>query len=248
MQTDQTLPDLDGLQFVAFMNSHKRFFIPSTQNSFGILQIEKVLVDTSCSSILLPLYESNLLSHLNIAYPCEDQNSTMVWKLARSKGVGGRTDVLVIENSPSVPLFDVKLMGDVGFLPNCTLKLTKLRISLCGDDFRYIINHPELLKNFSTKQQESIRNQEHSTLLRRSHALLGQDVLSKFSCIRYGQTALYVDVLKFKLPAGWGSLTRLIIDIKDHIEVPETFQDWEDFDDQYDDEDVDLSIDVDDGF
>jgi hypothetical protein len=49
-----------GLIFVSKINHRNRCFIPSTKNYLAGVQVKKVLVDSGCSSILLPIEENSV--------------------------------------------------------------------------------------------------------------------------------------------------------------------------------------------
>jgi hypothetical protein len=61
---------MDGLIFVSKINHRNRCFIPSTKNYFAGVQVKKVLVDSGCSSILLPI-EENSLDSLFLRFPSD---------------------------------------------------------------------------------------------------------------------------------------------------------------------------------
>jgi len=52
---------LDGVIVIAKPNKKKRFFAASKHNFFGGWQVEAMMIDSGCSSILLPLRENEVL-------------------------------------------------------------------------------------------------------------------------------------------------------------------------------------------
>jgi hypothetical protein len=66
----------------------ERFFLPSTQNFFGPVLVEQVMVDSACNSILLPLQQGKVLEILDAF-----------------RGVSGQSAVLRIKaRNPSEPI------------------------------------------------------------------------------------------------------------------------------------------------
>ena len=44
-----------GVAFFSLMNQRKRFFLPSSKNTFGGFKVSRVLCKSGCSSLLLPI-------------------------------------------------------------------------------------------------------------------------------------------------------------------------------------------------
>ena len=75
----------EGIIFVAKRNRKGRFFLASKFNSFGGWNVEAVLVDSGCNSMLLPILVGQLDQLLEV-FPVE----THVWTVSTSNGVIGR--------------------------------------------------------------------------------------------------------------------------------------------------------------
>ena len=54
----------DGIAFISLMNPRKRFFLPSSKNSFGGIKVGRVLCDSGCSSLLLPIESAETLMEI----------------------------------------------------------------------------------------------------------------------------------------------------------------------------------------
>lgn len=230
-----------GLIFYSLMNSRNRFFLPSTQNTFGGVKVEKVMCDTGCNSILLPLTSSDVLQQLNRDYAATEFH----WKISKGKGAGGHfSPVLLIEQNPSEDSFEVSLMSDKSFLPKSPFTIKRLRFQLCFDDYQFITSN--LRSNFIEGSFDGLN--ESSFGKRKNYALLGQDILQKYSCIRHGKIAMYVDVKSFKIPSDWKGIGYFAETLKLST-PPEGFKDWEDDDQQhYEDEMEIIEFDDDDYF
>lgn len=53
-----------GLDFISVTNGHKRFFVLSTKNAFGIVRVQRVPTDSGSSSLLLPLESAQELRRI----------------------------------------------------------------------------------------------------------------------------------------------------------------------------------------
>jgi hypothetical protein len=130
---------MDGLIFVSKINHRNRCFIPSTKNYFAGVQVKKVLVDSGCSSILLPI-EENSLDSLFLRFPSD----VFIASIGGSPGVGDGSLVLLFSYF-SRSSFEVKLCQDlVGHAEPLTVK--NLRFSLCSEDSAAILESPGQLK------------------------------------------------------------------------------------------------------
>ena len=235
-------PLSSGIKFFAIKNYRNRLFLPSNDNLFGEMKYSRVLVDTGCSSILLPLHSTGDLSTLMRAYPPVRLTKAMTdyhWKIAFSSKVGGSSLVLVIEKDPSSHCFPVSLMRDV-LGTQVQTSLNRLRFSLSTEDIKTLLDRT--FQNVFTALERKKLLQINAEIPRRQHVLLGQDVLSKFSCIRHGKVAMYFDVqVMHDVKFGWLEVRLQADCLKDSTEYPEGFADWEDeFNALYDDEEFDL--------
>eukprot|EP01038_Epipyxis_sp_PR26KG_P017471 gene17471-24175_t len=225
----------NGVVFYSFMNNRKKFYLPNIENYFGPVKVEKIMIDTGCNSLLLNFKESKQINDLIDAYPSSHQSRKMTdfrWRIGKSSDVGGTSPVLIIEMDPSQECINVSLMTDEE--GEHKFKLFKLRFALCTEDIEFMLNLGDLLKTIFTQDDVNMLNQlvTGDVFKRRTHALLGQDILQRYSCIRHGKVALYIDVLKMEEGKfDW-------IDIKDCCQatvtslkhLPDDFNDWEDDD------------------
>eukprot|EP01038_Epipyxis_sp_PR26KG_P006466 gene6466-8895_t len=200
----------NGVVFYSFMNNRKKFYLPNIDNYFGPVKVEKIMIDTGCNSLKLTDFR---------------------WRIGKSSGVGGTSPVLIIEMESSQECIDVSLMTDEE--GEHKFKLFKLRFALCTEDIEFMLNLGDLLKTIFTQDDVNMLNQlvTGAVFKRRKHALLGQDILQKYSCIRHGKVALHIDVLKMEGKFDW-------VDIKDCCQAivnslkhfPDDFNNWEDDD------------------
>lgn len=226
-----------GLIFYSQMNSKSRFFVPSVENFFAGVRVEKVMCGSRCNSILLPITVS--LFELKRMFPSKFENKTNPywWTISeKSKGVVGESYVLVIDTDPSESCFEVQLMNDVIKSP---FHISKLRFQLCGDDIREIQNSSALTNCFSEYAiKKIVFNQMAHSSPRKEYALIGHDILKLFSCIRHGKISMYVDVKTFRLPENWGDVFKLTSSLKAAGKAPISFKDWEDDSETFEDEDT----------
>jgi hypothetical protein len=218
-----------GVMFYSQMNSKSRFFLPSVENDFAGVLVEKVMCDSGCNSLLLPI--TIPLSELLKKFPSIHNGGQYWWSISTSNGVGGQSQVLIIDTDPSAPVFTISLMKNI---IGGSFKISKLRFQLCGDDINEILSNKTIKKSFS---KECIGNLKTSNLKRKGYALLGQDILKLFSCIRHGRIAVYVDVNFFQIPQTWVNVKMLMDSLKARGRAPSDFKDWEDDSASYDDED-----------
>jgi hypothetical protein len=83
----------DGIAFIAKRNMKDRFFVASQENFFGGWKVKTVLIDTGCSSHMLPILEGDLLKLINMF-----SYETHGWLVAKSTGVTTTSLTLQIYN------------------------------------------------------------------------------------------------------------------------------------------------------
>eukprot|EP01038_Epipyxis_sp_PR26KG_P016853 gene16853-23085_t len=155
-----------------------------------------------------------------------------LWRIGKSSGVGGIFPVLIIEMKPSQECINVSLMTDVE--GEHKFKLPKLRFALCTEDINFMLGLGELLETIFEQDDINTLVQQATgrVLKRRKHALLGQDILQKYSCIRHDKVELYIDALKMEGKFDWVDITECCLaavkSSKEHI--PDGFEDWDDDD------------------
>jgi hypothetical protein len=77
--------NMKGLVFIAQVNQKNRCFIPSTKNYFGGIHVRKVLVDTGCSSLNLPLE----VDQIHAIFQNFDR-SNFIFSIGHGRGIGGQ--------------------------------------------------------------------------------------------------------------------------------------------------------------
>lgn len=213
---------MDGLIFVSKINHRNRCFIPSTKNSFAGVQVKKVLVDSGCSSILLPI-EENSLDSLFQRFPSDD----FIASIGGSNGVGGGSLVLLFCNVGRIG-FEVKLCQDiVGHAESLTVE--NLRFSLCSEDSAAILESQDLRNRFGTAEIKKLQSSLDRTIARRSHALLGQSVLKELSCIKFSTVEFYVRA-ELYTPITWRDVAVDTKRLLAQLVLPDAFEEWEDDD------------------
>lgn len=219
--------DLKGVYVIARRNKRTRFFLPSKLNYFGGFVVEPVMIDNGCSSLLLPLKDGDLQQLLQI-FPKEKHQ----WKVGTSKGVSGNSLTLVI--TPSIGKIELRLCSD--FLKN-TCSVSFLRFHLCTEDAEKILSDEEF-KFVQRTPKDALFLKNSAKIERRTHALLGQSVLSDiFSAIQHKDILVIVNPAEFQL--DWNSLYSLSnYTNRDESELPSGFQDLEDEDHDYSDDSV----------
>ena len=225
----------DGLLFISKTNKGGRTFIPSTKNFFGDIQVRKVLCDTGCSTTLLPI-EVGRVRELFEKYRAESSIIT----IGGSNNAGGYSPVLIIEHNDGSK-FVVKLCQNlVG--SSEVLTLPRLRFSLCSDDVRTILEASDLSDRLNRPGREKLLedSKSHPTRARRTHALLGQSIISNTSSVRYSDVEFFVISKQYHL-TSWVTLHIETSKLLEQIKLPDLFDEWEDDDNigQDDGEDFD---------
>lgn len=242
---------LDGLYFISKINHKNRSFIPSTKNYFGDWQVRKVLVDTGCSTYLLPIQEGQLseffktfssTSASTFPPPSTSTPEEFTFTVGVSITAGGKCPVLKVMEANGKD-FHVKLCQDlVG--NNSLISIDTLRFSLCSEDIDAILNTPEYTNLLTEVGLDILKTdlQNHPNRERRSHALLGTFVLKEMSCVRVTTIEFFVDAKVYDLP-NWKTLRRETDKIIEQIELPTNFDEWEDDDNIGLDDGVDYECD-----
>ena len=225
----------EGLLFISKVNKVGRNFIPSTKNFFGGIQVRKVLCDTGCSTTLLPIEEGRV-RELFETYTAKSSIIT----IGGSSNVGGHSPVLHIERKDGSK-FDVKLCQDLVSSPE-VLTLPRLRFSLCSADIQTILQESDLSARLSKYGLVRLIEDKtsHPKRARRTHALLGQTVISNTSSVRYSNVEFFVVNQQYPL-TDWVTLHEDTLKLLEQINLPESFDEWEDDDNigQNDGEDYD---------
>ncbi len=232
------MANLDGVVVFARKNRKHRFFIASKENLFGGFKVSAIMLDSGCNSILLPLTPDNGIDQLAKLFPPND--SPYKWTISTSKGVSSKSQTLIIAHrvSPTIPIqLCVDLFPPGRQPPPCQVPF--LRFHLCDADLKSLLEKVDLLNNTEEARILDFKTKNPVKVERRTHALLGQGLLTNFSYIQHGKIAVIVDPTKYALQDGWLSISRLedYLDSKIAL-LPERFDDLEDEDHDGDDEDM----------
>eukprot|EP01126_Amoeba_proteus_P056318 TRINITY_DN7064_c0_g1_i3.p1 TRINITY_DN7064_c0_g1~~TRINITY_DN7064_c0_g1_i3.p1 ORF type:complete len:187 (+),score=29.39 TRINITY_DN7064_c0_g1_i3:448-1008(+) len=148
------------------------------------------MIDTGCSSLLLPL-KSEQLSSLALSFP----HPTFLWSIGGSIGVGSLNAVTLIVKRPG-HTFDCSLNS------SSILPIPFLRFHLCLEDVKWLEQNCTWLDNNSCEKlqvwkdtTEKVKNIGVKCGERRTQALLGQIILSKYAC--YESEDLFVAMPSF---------------------------------------------------
>lgn len=171
------------IKFFGVCNSRNRYYLPSKKNFFGCLNIEYCLIDTGCSTLLLPLSHANL-DEILLKYA----SNFYIWTVSSSKGTGALSSpTLKISHSQG---FKVSLMTDL-YSNKISLDYLRFHISPSIAE-RLILAAPitafgkEKLKNFLNQIGIlKILSPSVKITMERHQALIGQWVLSKFCLIQH---------------------------------------------------------------
>lgn len=215
------------------MNRRKRFFLPSSKNTFGRYSVARVLCDSRCSSHLLPIASLDQMKQIFANSRSDDCKLSI--KLSRN--VGGKSGCLVVEYLSPFSQFQVALcrdsMGSAAAVP-----VKQLRFSLCLEDIRGILADESLcaLIPGCVDRLRVVNGPED----RRTHALLGQEITERFCRLKYEQVELYIDPQNYHFPKDLTELRQQIRSLADHVkeQLPDDFNDWEDDDFGFEDDDV----------
>ena len=216
--------NLTGLIFISKMNHKNRCFIPSMKNYFGDIQVKRVLCDTGCSTILLPLEEDQIFEIFRKFSKDAYSIST-----GESHNARGRSSILKIKFKGKRD-FEVKLCQDlVG--NRRSMSVERLRFALCSADVTRILNTPELLERLSLQGAAHLRQDaaDNPNRQRRTHALLGMSVLKMVSSVRFSSIDFFVDPEKYTW-ADWRAISHETEMLLEQIKLPECCDDWEDDD------------------
>ena len=211
------------------MNKRKRFFLPSRKNYFGGIKVSRVLTDTGCSSLLLPLESTGQLILL-----LQSHHETCDFLISSSRNAGGQSPVLLFQPKSATVKFSVNVCTDI--MPGeIKPEVDNLRFSLCaadvdeikGDSRRFFIDA-------EVKKLEGVV----APSKRRAHALLGQSILYNFYVMKYRKIELYTDPGNFVLPTSFDELNNMISSIESQLKPlkPDDFDDWEDDDNAFEDD------------
>ena len=183
-----------------------------------------MLCDTGCSITSFAIEEGRVVTVFEI---CTAKSSIIT--IGRSSNVRGRSPVLLIEHK-DCSKFDVKLYQDLVSSPD-VLTLPRLRFSLCSTDLQTILQASDLTARLSKHGLGRLidDNTSHPKWVRRTHALLGQSVVSSIFSDRYPNDDFFVVNQQHPL-TDWVTLHGETLKLLEQINLPESFDEWEDDD------------------
>ena len=218
---------------VALKNARQRFFIPSTENHFGGIKYDFVMIDCGCNSMLLPFPSS--LASLN-----QYNDAIYSWQIFWSQGTGPiHSPTLLINRIDGLSVGSVLLAG------RYVMELPFLRFHLGSESAQALVALDQLDDDESQKLRDFLvqLGDEHISP-ERKQVLLGQSVLSKFYSLQAGK--MFFILKKGYLPvrddlvATWN--------VAEKLEKPQGFDDLMDEDhdgdwvSSFDDEDCNESF------
>ena len=256
----------NGLIFISLMNKNYRYFVPSTKNYFGGIKVSKVLCDSGCSSLLLPINSPEELDRIFALH-----GRTCSFSISESVGVGGTTLCLMVRSRGLSANMEVQLCCDV-LGGGSIIRVEYLRFSLCMKDIADLVD--KYAEKFSDmdlfrltleynksreirrihakyhrgeegeeedgKEAEERALQENDGVKRREYALLGQKIMRGLCCIKHLNSELYVDAAVYQLPVSIQALENQMRELRDQLNMrlPMDFNDWEDDDFVFQDDDA----------
>lgn len=228
---------------MAVLNKKSRLFIPSKENKFGGIAYDNVMVDSGCSSVLLP-------------FPIDDPGASLAgvandrydWTVTRSKGTGAVHSPVLKIKSKIGQEFDLKLAGkDQPIrLPFLRFHLGKQAAGLLLDSFGGMLQQ---------KCKEDLRSfvrglGDDADVPERRHVLLGLSYIRKVCSVQTADIVLFLDGNRWHLLAAGlpGIFAQKSTEARELAEAFEGFDDLEDedHDGDADEEDVRRSWDPDD--
>jgi hypothetical protein len=197
---------------VAKKNTKKRFFIPSSMNSFAGIPYPYVMIDNGCSSMLLPFPGEEALR--------EFADDNHIWRVGGSRGTGAVNSVtLTITNSlhPTI--------GTMHLANNPVMELPGLRFHLSTASAQIVLNMGRVQNRTHAQKLQDFANQNHSSN-ERHHVLLGQTLLDTVVSVQARDA--FVIAQADHVPTA--DEIRRVRQVLATIENPEWFDDLEDED------------------
>lgn len=187
----------DGVLFVTTTNASNREVVPSHNNYFGKLKISVVVVDSGCTSLLLPIEDKWALDTIFSCY----SKTKYEYRVGTSSGVSGHVTLTLIVRSTPFNKFSVVLCKDLIENP-IPVAINKLMFTLCYEDVDEICK--KRIDSFATSYDDVLLMEKwlkntvtaqggKGTLPRRKHALLGQSFCKDLCAIKCRDVTHYVD-------------------------------------------------------
>jgi len=201
----------EGVVIIAKKNRKNRFFLASKENTFGPVKVEVVMIDSGCNTNLLSLAVDDIKT-LPDRFPQAD----FIWDIVSSHGVQSWS--LTLRVAPKLGNIPVHLCKDIIPTEQPTWEVAFLRFHLCNEDVQWLNNSSGLLPASSLLQIREFLG-SNLTVGRRTHALLGQSLLSSFSSIQHRGVIVVVDPVRF-VWNGW----RAIADLEVFVDASARFR------------------------
>jgi hypothetical protein len=217
-----------GLIALAKMNGKRRFFLASKENYFAGLQIQEVMIDNGCNTLLIPIRNGQLASFVD-RFP----NTEYSWEIRDSKGVSHKSIVLCISHLSGAPM-QLHLCKDLLSTGSSTpsAPVDFLRFHLCTEDMKSILTTPNLRTMFlpaAIKSVEDYMKSFPATIGRKVHGLLGQELFHNLATIQLSGIIAIFKPAEFK-PQGWQEMGHLRSFVNATASLPDKFNDLEDED------------------
>lgn len=208
---------------IASRNRKRRFFIPSTNNSFCGISYAHVMVDSGCS-VLLPFPENS--SSLSIF-----DGDDFSWSISASAGTGAvRSKTLRIERIDDDPIGHMRLD-----FTTQAVAMSYVRFHVGSSSAEALVDHPRLPENHKNDLRDFLSSLGSTRAPERQHVLLGQFFLDQVCCIQNGPIMVMLPK-NYNEGISIGDLCRRCAAFaQPQIETYEGFHDLEDEDHDGDD-------------
>ena len=209
---------LVGVRIVALKTTTNQLFIPSTKNYFAGIQVKKVKIADGADSVLLFISDWQMLNQLDLKFPAQGGYD---FALSQGTGISSKFPLLAVSNRSPHAKFSVKLSTDI--LPNnrsSTLSLETLKFALCSEDIRDLFRNRCVTLKGRLSQRDFVlltrwANSSTANISRRTHALLGQKIISQYSNYEYRTgVRMWIDESVFNSNQSFDDVRRLNLDIK----------------------------------
>ena len=235
----QELKDKYGIVCYALRNKKNRYFLPGKKNLFDNIECERVMFDTGCNSILLPLpinlnYEDFFLKY---------QNNSCSISYSGTESMSSPT--LRIRAATTTP-FPIQLENSV-----VTFSVTQLRFHLSLEETQQLLNYSkscELQSKPNPFKTQDVKNLEDflsigGTLTnaapglkfgkRRNHGLIGQEIFQRFVIVQNSCVEILIDPLLAKPSVfdHWSVVDKIFVEeLEELLKTDLAFNDLEDED------------------
>ena len=227
------MPIFDNIVTAVFKNNRRRrSFVPSEDNVIGGMTFGKVMLDSGCSTILLPILNGQeTLQEMKTLFPVESHR----WSIVSGSRVGSINIVLCIKKLHPDEQFEVHLCRNLG---GQVMRVSFLRFFLCGEDIEYLsrTRNKSLPGGFPWNDADRAMLHLHRSnpSSRRLHALIGQSILSRhrsYNDLIYTYIFAYTRILTpCVLHNISTNATILALQATDVHTQPQDFEDLEDED------------------